>query len=340
MNRRTHMTTHAVRFALGLVAVATFVASCSSPKSQTPPPEPEGITKTYERGPLALTLTLDKKEITTADVFALELTATLPEGYEAALPDPDKKLGELSVRDQRESRPRLEGTGKVAIARQYTLEPFLAGEYKVPPLKVQFWKTGESEKHDAETEELSVSVTSVLPQDGKQPTLREILSPVGLPRSYRWLLYLIPAALGGAVASILVLLLRRRRGKERVALEKQIPPHERALSDLEALIAARLVEQGDYKEFYFRLSLILRRYIEGRFGLHAPERTTEEFLTELGASDALTGNHKLLLRDFLKHCDLVKFAKLEPGYQETQEATDSCRRFVLDTIPQPVERAA
>ena len=39
--------------------------------------------------------------------------------------------------------------------------------------------------------------------------------------------------------------------------------------------------KGRIKEFYERISNILRHYIEHRFDLHAPERTTEEFLYEL-----------------------------------------------------------
>ena len=57
--------------------------------------------------------------------------------------------------------------------------------------------------------------------------------------------------------------------------------HEMAYARLRALVAEKLVEQGRIKEFYERISGILRHYIEDRFDLHAPERTTEEFLAEL-----------------------------------------------------------
>ncbi len=253
------------------------------------------------------------------------------------MPDPGDKLGEFKVKDHRDSRPKLAEAGKLVFGHSYTLEPFLSGDYTVPPLKVTFWKQGEQEKHDIETGELKVSVTSVLPEDEKNPALREILSPVRLPRSLRGLLYILPVVLAAALLAGAVLLIRRRKRAAYVAPVKRIPPHELALNELEKLMADRLVEQGEYKLFYIRLSDILRHYIENRFGLRAPERTTEEFLVELGASDRLAANHKILLRDFLRHCDLVKFAKLEPGYTETQEAAESCRRFVLDTMPGPAE---
>jgi hypothetical protein len=57
-------------------------------------------------------------------------------------------------------------------------------------------------------------------------------------------------------------------------------------------------------------------YLEERFDFHAPERTTEEFLYELQATELLTRDQKESLAEFLKRCDLVKFAKYEPREPE------------------------
>ena len=56
---------------------------------------------------------------------------------------------------------------------------------------------------------------------------------------------------------------------------------------------------------------MLRHYIEDRFGLRAPEQTTEEFLAELRQKHVFGERQKDLLRAFLEHCDLVKFAELQ-----------------------------
>ena len=65
----------------------------------------------------------------------------------------------------------------------------------------------------------------------------------------------------------------------------------------------------DPERFAVEVSEAARKYLEDRFGLRAPERTTEEFLAELSGSVALDGRHKELLADFLTRCDLVKFAR-------------------------------
>jgi hypothetical protein len=94
------------------------------------------------------------------------------------------------------------------------------------------------------------------------------------------------------------------------------------------LLSRRLVEAGRFKEFYDDASLILRRYIEDRFGLHAPERTTEEFLNETRASAVLMDEDVRILRKFLSHCDMVKFAAVIPSTPEAEGVAATVREFV------------
>jgi hypothetical protein len=110
-----------------------------------------------------------------------------------------------------------------------------------------------------------------------------------------------------------------------------IPAHEVAYQRLRELVAQDLVAQGMIKEFYERISNILRHYIEDRFDLRAPERTTEEFLFELGSSSALEGADKERLREFMTHCDLVKFAKFQPEAAQIQRTFDLVKEFIEKT---------
>jgi hypothetical protein len=87
----------------------------------------------------------------------------------------------------------------------------------------------------------------------------------------------------------------------------------------------------------------LRRYIENRFGIHAPGQTTEEFLSwqSRHADSALERRHQLLLTQFLKHCDLVKFAELQPSEAEIQKTFDACKEFILETrVQEPRDASA
>ena len=97
------------------------------------------------------------------------------------------------------------------------------------------------------------------------------------------------------------------------------------------MCSSDLLSRGEIKLFYNRLGNILRNYVENRFGLRAPERTTEEFLHELRESDALDDSHKRILKAFLEHCDLVKFAAYNPENPEIQKTFDTCKEFICST---------
>ena len=48
------------------------------------------------------------------------------------------------------------------------------------------------------------------------------------------------------------------------------------------------------KSFYQQINEILRQYIENRYGIQAPEQTTEEFFYELFPSPRTTQHQELL----------------------------------------------
>ena len=63
----------------------------------------------------------------------------------------------------------------------------------------------------------------------------------------------------------------------------------------------------------------------------APERTTEEFLTEMTTTNKLDETHKELISNFLEHSDLVKFAEYAPQNQEIEDSYDSAKKLVDET---------
>ena len=41
--------------------------------------------------------------------------------------------------------------------------------------------------------------------------------------------------------------------------------------------------------------------------------------------------HKQLLKKFLEHCDLVKFAEHHPSNDDIQATFDACKHFIVET---------
>ena len=115
-------------------------------------------------------------------------------------------------------------------------------------------------------------------------------------------------------------------------LAPPVPPHEVALNALADLRAKGWIEALKIEPFYVALSGIVRRYLEARFGLRAPERTTEEFIRDALSSKKLSDAHRDLVAGFLEQSDLVKFARHAPGPSDMHNALDSAERLVRETM--------
>ena len=158
--------------------------------------------------------------------------------------------------------------------------------------------------------------------------IREIKPPIFIPSGWEWVWWAVGALV---LAAILFAVWFWWRRKQRLAAAPlPIPPaHVRARQKLRE--ALRIITQP--KPFVIAVSDAARSYLEERFNFHAPERTTEEFLRELTASELLAKQQKESLGRFLESCDLVKFAKYEPGEAELRELYGAALRLVDETAP-------
>ncbi len=114
--------------------------------------------------------------------------------------------------------------------------------------------------------------------------------------------------------------------------------YDDALADLERLFA--LVDREESRPYAMESSTIIRRYIETRFELSAPRRSTEEFLIEAQQSPRLEAPHKALLSDFLRICDLLKFARTIADRSELKNLHEAAVRFVKETRHSPTHAAS
>ena len=89
------------------------------------------------------------------------------------------------------------------------------------------------------------------------------------------------------------------------------------------------------RAFAVKVAEILRTYIEQRFHLFRPNLTTREFLRSLTRRADMKNSPLLaydgLLRDWLNHCDMVKFARYRLTKDEMEQMLAQVRRFIETT---------
>jgi len=316
---------------LPLFALFLAVSCAKQATPQAAVPE-DGLEVVTNRDIIAVRVRTDHKTLSIADRLQLWLEVDAPEDFTVELPPVGDKLQQFGILDVSTQPATPIADGKVRYVRRYLLEPFLSGDYTIAPMAVHYrTKDQKGDPATIETKELTIKVSSELPEDQRDRDINDIdhsLMPAPEPHTVLWW------SLGGGAAALVVaalLLVWWRRRQRPEAIAARIPAHELAYAELRELVAADLLGQGLVREFYQGVSDILRRYLERRFGLRAPERTTEEFLAELAASDTLSAEHKAVLGQFLQHCDLVKFAKMEPSEQEIQHTFDACKNVIEQT---------
>lgn len=151
--------------------------------------------------------------------------------------------------------------------------------------------------------------------------------------------YILYAVLALVLLLLIVYLLDRlinknKKGKSETTVV--MPPDQIAILNLNELEAMTDLEE---KEFYFRLTAIVRTYIKGRFSLDAPEMTTEELLPKI-PSIPIDKTLSTGLKDLLNTTDPVKFAGVSAGQEKIRDNMDFAKRFVEMTrvVPEDKEK--
>ena len=179
---------------------------------------------------------------------------------------------------------------------------------------------------------LSLEVMSSLTPGEKEPrAAKGGLAYWPAPPS-RWI-WIVLAALAVLAAAFFALRKFLTTPRTILHMPKPIPPYQIALDALDSLRAKGWIETLTIEPFYVELSAIVRLYLEGRFGLRAPERTTEEFIRDALTSRKLSDAHQNLVAGFLEQSDLVKFARHAPGQTDMRNALDSAAALVHETMP-------
>ena len=305
----------------GIAVAAVLTAATFAYSDDEPTPAPE-------TSPIEIHATTEPDVITIGTRFRYTVEVAAPKDVEVVITQPTEKLGDFDIVDFGDVPPS-QRDGKTIVTRWYTLVGYSPGEHLVKSPPVFYRQPGEELK-EAPAYEMGVAIESLLAKAGNVTDVRDVGGPEDFPVDWRPY-YLVGGAVAGLVGLGFVLYRVLNRSRRARPAPPPKPPHEVAFDELKRLQRRGLVEQGAFKEYYSGLSDIVRTYIEHRFGVRAPEMTTEEFLLGSARSGHLQGSHRGLLSEFLSESDLVKFAKHVPTIADSERAFAAARRFIDET---------
>ena len=207
------------------------------------------------------------------------------------------------------------------------LRPFRSGTMNPGALALEISPVEKGAEIEAVTvaiPDFSVRSESAVP--GGELRLAGSVEPGGPDE--RKLLWLIPAVILLLLAAGLIYRWRRR-----AMAVPSLPPWEQALADLSGL-----KQQVDSRNItpevgFFRLTDLVRGYLEKRFQLRVTTRTTPEFLSGLDRESVLPAGQRPFLRDFLTAADQIKFALAPTDAAAVDAAIERASALVEATRP-------
>jgi len=210
-----------------------------------------------------------------------------------------------------------------------TITSFDTGLYYLPPQSIIFNDEGFS---DTLLSRATYLMVKGVPIDTTY-TVRDIKGVEKMPLTlFEGILYSGILLLIAAIAFLIFYYLKRRKQEKPFfkPLKPEEPAYITALRELDKLKAQKLWQQKQVKEYYTRITFIIRWYIEKRFSLAALEHTSDEVLIHIKKFDIDDINYSNL-ESLLNLADLVKFAKGEPDPEENILHLDNAYDFIKKT---------
>jgi hypothetical protein len=277
--------------------------------------------------PVTVRTGIEKETIYIGDKVTYYIEVETGKDVEISLPGFGENLSEFSIKDFGSKEGGY--FGKKKLKQWYILDTYETGTFTIPAIVVKYRSRGEDEWKEILSDSVKIEVLSSLDETALEGDIKDIKGPV----SYwdkKYIIILLSIVIVIALILFIIIFLQKRRKTKEVRIPA-VPAHELAYKALQSLMAKDYLSIGKVQEYYVELSNIMRHYIENRFQLKAPEMTTEEFLLTLRESVVLNPEQKSLVRDFLSHCDMVKFAKYLPAKNEIDASYESAKNLVDQT---------
>ena len=285
------------------------------------------------RDGIGITVEAEPETVDPGRDFTVTVTVKSPAGQTATLPDLRTRFQGFQVAEDFTEEPLADADGGTTLVSRWRLVPEpMAKKYRLAPFVVSVAQERDPPAPGTEQQASSTFYTS--PVLFASPAARasvtgdmEIEPKRDLP-PLSWKLVGICGAILAAFALVVALAYLAIRKIRTMVRVHRMSPIERAMYELEQLLKKGLPGRGFYKDFYVELTMVVRRYIERRHDVRAPNLTTDEFLRAARENPAFTREAIAELKNFLESADMVKFAGVEATPEMADAATGKARDYL------------
>lgn len=143
--------------------------------------------------------------------------------------------------------------------------------------------------------------------------------------------YTLMIAAGIALCALVILMVYKTFFAKKVA---PLAPWQKALNDLYDLEQLDLSTQENGKQFYLKLTAILKQYLQDRFQLPLVAKTDAEMASYLQDSDL---EKKYKISEICNGCVLIKFANQSAIEEQSKAHLNLALKLVSETIPKKMD---
>ena len=282
--------------------------------------------------PITINTTIDKAKVTTGDIITY--TITMKHALDVIPNTPDfNAISKFNIIGYPVSEPKEIKTGVFEQKYSVELRADQVGTYNISPIRIPFKvkekNTGKYISGEAHSQNITIEVASVLRLQGEPTDIKDIKDIVAVDRDWvPWFFW----GLNIILLTIILYLLwkyRKKNHPNHIKDEIVLSAHEIALRELDKLKNKGLLQSGDAREHFFKLSEILRRYLGKRYLFPALDWTTEEITAYFKNQEKIELPTQTEANRILNKSDLIKFAKAK-ALPETDEI-ESVRTFIKST---------
>jgi hypothetical protein len=276
---------------------------------------------------------LDTNNVLIGDQVNLILEFESDTAQKVVWPQIPDTLGAIEILS-RDSVTSLLNGNRVTRSQKILITSFDSGAHSIAPFTFMYDKPGYSTMYPEESNPLLLNVNTVAVDTTE--AIKDIKPPLDEPIA--WTEYLIYFLIAIAAAALIIGIIyylkkRKRKAKEEVLdYDPRIPTHILALQSLKDLENEKLWHKGMVKQYYIKLTEIIRLYIKRQFRIDAMEMITPEIIDNL---EKHRFENELIqsMKTLFELADLVKFAKYQPIPDENSKSMTMAYDFVERTKP-------